>query len=257
MLRRHFMKLAGALAVTPAVNSMAAPSTLTSSSTKEIYEWRVYTLTGEGSALDSFFRDVLIPAYSRKGIVVGAFTLYKKEDTEKRMLLFIYPDISSYHKIKRDIWKDNAFRKEAQAFYDATAPTPAYVRFDSYLSEAFDKIPVHKKADKNRTLFEIRTYYSPNEEANKRKVAMFNEKELAVFDKVGINPVFYGDILAGPGMPALLYLTWYKDEATRTTAWKAFGGHPEWQAMKDLPEYAYTATKVESTLLSPLPYSQL
>jgi len=256
MLRRNFMKLAGTLAIAPAVNCIASPS-INQSTQKEIYEWRIYTLTSNDTLLDTFFQKTLIPAYNRQNVLVGAFTLYKKTDTEKRMYLFIYPDIATYHKVKQEIWKDSAFKKEAQSFYDTTAATPVYTRFDTYLSEAFDRIPVHKKADKNRTLFELRTYYSPNEEANKRKVDMFNKMELDLFDKVGINPVFYGDILAGPGMPALLYLTWYKDEETRNSAWKTFGSHPEWHAMKDLPAYAYTATKVESVFLSPLTYSQL
>jgi hypothetical protein len=58
-------------------------------------------------------------------------------------------------------------------------------------------------------------------------------------------------------MPALLYLTWYKDEETRNEAWKKFVSHPEWKRMSALPEYAHTATNNQSIFLSPTPYSQL
>ena len=166
-------------------------------------------------------------------------------------------EITTYHQVKRTIWDDTVFRKAAQPYFDKTAPNPAYFNFESFLCEAFDKVPSLLMPDKNRTLFELRTYHSPNEEANQRKVAMFNKDEIDVFDKVGINSVCYGEVLAGPIMPAVMYLTWYKDEPTRNAAWDKFRTHPDWQRIKNLPEYAYTATRNTSLLLSPLPYSQI
>ena len=110
--------------------------------------------------------------------------------------------------------------------------------------------------DKSRTLFEYRCYHSPNEDANQRKINMFNVEEIDLFDKVGVNSVCYGEILSGTHMPALIYLTWYKDEATRNSAWDAFGQHPEWREMRGRPEYRNTATRNQVKLLSPMPYSQ-
>ena len=159
--------------------------------------------------------------------------------------------------MKRTIWNDTEFRKAAQPYFDKTAPNPAYFNFESFLCEAFDKVPSLLMPDKSRTMFELRTYHSPNEEANQRKVAMFNKDEIDVFDKVGINSVCYGEVLAGPIMPAVMYLTWYKDEPTRIAAWDKFRTHPDWQRIKNLPEYAYTATRNTSLFLSPLPYSQI
>ncbi len=257
MQRRNFMKLAGAFALTPAVGRADNAVSNTSSRAKEIYEWRIYSLTGNGSSLDTFFSETLIPAYNRKKIIIGAFKPFKTEDPDKRYVLFIYPDIQTYHSVKIKLWEDKAFRKAAQPYYDETAPAPAYTSFEGYLCEAFDKIPVHRHPDKDRTLLELRIYHSPNEEANQRKIRMFNQDEIEVFDKVGIHSVCYGEILAGRHMPALAYLTWYKDEATRAAAWKAFGSHPDWQRISKLPEYAYTATNNQSILLSPLPCSQI
>jgi NIPSNAP. len=257
MKRRNFIQAAGLLAAVPAVKAIAA-GTETHSDVKQIYEYRVYTLTGNNTqALDAYFKDCLIPAYSRKNIKVGAFTNYKKEGDELRCLLFVYPNINSYLKAQKEIWDDAAFRKDAQPFFDASAVTPAFTKFDTYLAEAFDLIPNLLMPDKNRTLLEMRIYQSPNEEANKRKVKMFNVDEIPLFDKVGVNTVCYGDVIAGPGMASLFYLTWYKDEATRAAAWSAFGVHPDWIRMKDLPEYANTATNNTSLLLSPMPYSQI
>ncbi|MDR1097036.1 MAG: NIPSNAP family protein [Tannerella sp.] len=258
MKRRNFMKAAGALSMVPAMGMASSLKGYTvSSGAKEIYEWRIYTLTGDGNVLDSFLKDVLIPACNRKNIKAGAFRLYKDGEKEQRHVLFIYPDIEAFLMMKKTIWEDAVFRRESDAFYRLTASDPVYSNFESYLSEAFDKIPAHRLPDPSRTLFEIRIYHSPNEEANLRKVRMFNKEEIDLFDKVAINSVLYGNILAGPRMPALLYLTWYHDEETRSEAWKKFVSHPEWKRMSSLPEYANTATNNQSIFLSPMPYSQL
>lgn len=256
MKRRSFIKAAGIMAALPAVKTIASVQK-TDAKEKEIYEWRIYTLTGNGSELDEFYRKTLIPAYNSFKIEVGAFSLYKKEEQEKRFYLFVYPNMNTYYKVKQNIWKNEAFLKAAQPFNDASAVKPVYTQFETFLCEAFESIPKLKRPDKNRTLFEFRNYKSPNEEANQRKVKMFNKDEIAVFDKVGINSVCYGDVLAGPRMPSLIYLTWYANIDTRNEAWGKFGKHPDWLRIKDLPEYANTATDNNNILIAPLDYSQI
>ncbi|MDR1918259.1 MAG: NIPSNAP family protein [Tannerellaceae bacterium] len=256
MQRRDFVKTAGLLAAVPALKGVAAPGQ-SAAKEKEIYEWRIYTLPAENAELDAFYQGVLIPAYKRKKVTVGAFKPYLKTEKIQRFYLFVYPDLATYHKVKLDIWKDAQFRKDAQPFYDASASKPVYSEFESFLCEAFDRVPQLIKPDKSRTLFEFRNYKSPNEEANQRKVKMFNIDEIAIFDQVGVNSVCYGEVLAGPRMPSLIYLTWYKDEPTRDEAWKKFGAHPDWLRIRSLPEYAHTATDNKNLLLAPLPYSQL
>lgn len=257
MQRRNFIKMAGLLATLPVIKGIASTSASSPTQKKQIYEWRIYTLNGDGKTLDTFFQEILIPAYNRKKIQVGAFAPYKPEEKGQRLLLLVYPDIATYHSVKKNIWNDPTFRKAAQPFYDTTAPNPVYSNFETYLCEAFDKIPVLQMPDKNRTLFELRTYHSPNEEANQRKVDMFNKDELDIFGEVGVNPVCYGEILAGSRMPALMYLTWYQDEAAHDAAWDKFRVHPDWLRIKGLPEYAHTATNNKSLYLSPMPYSQI
>lgn len=256
MKRRNFIKAAGLMATVPAIESIASVQSSLAKE-KEIYEWRIYTLTGNGAELDAFYKDSLIPAYNSFRIKVGAFTLYKKENEEKRFYMFIYPNISTYKMVKKELWKNETFRKAAQPFYDSSAVNPVYKEFETFLCEAFDKIPQLLTPDRDRTLFEFRNYKSPNEEANQRKVRMFNVDEIAIFDKVGINSVCYGEVLAGPRMPSLIYLTWYKDIDTRNLAWKKFVEHPDWLRIKGLPEYANTATDNKNILLSPLYYSQI
>ena len=223
---------------------------------KQIYEWRVYTLTGDGTVLDDFFKETLIPAYNRCEIPVGAFTLYNQEETEQRYLLFVYPDLNTYDKVRQTVWNDEGFQNAARPFFESTAPDPVYSEYTTYLCEAFDKMPEMRIPDKSRSLFEFRCYHSPNEDANQRKIKMFNDEEIDLFDKVGINSVCYGEIFSGTRMPALIYLIWHKDEATRTGAWDTFRAHPDWELMRNKPEYKNTATNNQVRLLSPMPYSQ-
>ena len=225
---------------------------------KQIYEWRIYTLTGESAVpvLDNYFKNALIPAYNRCDVSVGAFTLYNPEEKEQRYLLFVYPDLPTYNKVRQTVWNDQVYQDAARSFFEVTAPNPVYSDYETYLCEAFDKVPEMRIPDKNRTLFEFRIYHSPNEDAHHRKVTMFNAEEIDLFDKVGINSVCYGKILSGPRMPALIYLTWYKDEPTRNEAWDAFRAHPEWERMRNKPEYRNTTINNFIRLVSPLPFSQ-
>jgi hypothetical protein len=251
------MKTAGLLAVAPIVEAAAAPRPEQSAQEKQIYEWRIYTLPAENPELDAFYRQTLIPAYNRLDVTVGAFAPYRPSEQIQRFYLFVYPDVATWRRVKHAIWQDAAFRKEAQPFYDASASAPVYTLFESFVCEAFDRVPRLLRPDASRTLFEFRNYKSPNEEANQRKIKMFNVDEIAIFDQVGIHSVCYGEVLAGPRMPSLIYLTWYKDEPTRDEAWKKFSAHPDWIRIRALPEYAHTATDNRNLLLSPLPFSQL
>lgn len=140
------MKLTGLLATLPAIKGIAATSEKNAPSGKQLYEWRIYTLEEGADGLDNFFRDILIPAYNRKNIKAGAFVPYKKEEKKRRLLLFIYPDIMTYHQVKQAIWDDAAFRKAAQPYFDKTAPNPAYFNFESFLCEAFDQSAISSDA---------------------------------------------------------------------------------------------------------------
>jgi hypothetical protein len=171
-------------------------------------------------------------------------------------LLLVYPDLATYHHAKTGIWKDEAFRSAAQPVFEATAVAPLYSNFESFLCEAFDVMPQMRQPGKERTLFEFRLYHSPNEEANQRKIKMFNSGEIDIFDAVGINSVCYGAIFAGSRMPALIYLTWYKDEPTRNEAWDKFRTNEKWVEMRARDEYAHATDINKSILLSPLSYSQ-
>jgi len=259
MERRHFIRMSGALAAFTAAEAVAGTKAVGKAASRNIYEWRIYTLKEGGSPLlDAFHSDTLIPALKRQKVKTGYFKPLKAEEAELlRYSLFVYADWDAFHKVKSALWQDAAFTKSAQPYFDATAPKPAYSEIQTFLCEAFSGIPTFKQPAAERTILEFRNYKSPNEEANRRKIKMFESGETAIFDKAGIHSVCYGNVIAGPRMPSLVYLTWHKDEATRNEAWKNFSASPEWQSLRVMPEYANTATDNKVVLLSPLPYSEI
>ncbi len=227
----------------------------------EIYEWRIYTLAegADPALLDDFFRDVLIPAYERCGVAVGAFAPageYPEFPAGARYLFMAYSDIETFHRVSRQVREDADMMAAGAGYFDASAAKPAYTKLETYLCESLAGAPKLHRPAASGGLFELRIYRSPNMEANERKIKMFENGEIAVFEQVGIDAIYYGRTLAGSRMPSLTYLTWYRDAAARNEAWAKFGVHPEWQKMRALPEYANTATDNLSRLLTPLPWSK-
>lgn len=222
---------------------------------KQIYEWRIYTVTDKAS-LDGYFTDVLIPTYNSYGVKVGAFALAKPHDEVVQHYMFVYPDMATYTKVKSTLWKNAKFLTASQDYYNRTANTPDYKTYQSYLAEAFGGFEALRAPIKDRGIFEFRVYQSPNEEANQRKIKMFMNGEVEIFDSVGIHSVLYGEVFAGPVSPAIFYLTCYQNNESRDAAWKGFGAHPDWKSLSKDPQYSKTATRNTSTLLIPLNYSQ-
>ncbi|MDP3434346.1 MAG: NIPSNAP family protein, partial [Bacteroidota bacterium] len=158
---------------------------------------------------------------------------------------------------QKELVTDKEYMATAKSYFELPATKPVFERYETYLMEAFDGIPKLKFPEKNRGLLELRTYESYNEDAARRKVAMFNDEELPLFEKVGLHPVFFGKILAGKLMPALMYMLWFTDMEQREANWKKFGESPEWKSMSGKAIYADTVSKVRKKFLVPTDYSQI
>jgi len=257
MKRRNFIK-GSALVAGAAVSGQVAAGVETRPG-KEIYELRVYHFknNGQKDKVGRFYMQALIPVMNDSGVKVGAFGEYGQTEPATVYYLLVYPSLDDYHQIKKAIWENGDFLQKSKAYFDETAENGTYTRFETYLLEAFDANPRLRMPDRERGLFELRTYESNNEEAGQRKIKMFNSGELAVFDEVGLHTTFFGEILAGPQMPALVYMLWFKDMDERTENWKKFSSHPKWNEMKAKPEYANAVSVVNKKFLVPLEYSQI
>ena len=223
----------------------------------EIQEWRIYNFQMGGSAarFDRLMTDVLLPLYKEMGIVVGCFREINQNAPAAYYYLFVYPSFDSYLKANDILLKNKAFDEAMKQ--DAAANRSMFFRYDSYLCRPFEGWKKVTPAA-GKTVFEWRKYDSANIEAGTRKVEMFNKGEIDIFLNCGINPLCFGQIIAGKDMPGLIYVSHFNDMADRDASWAKFSAHPDWQRMRTDPEWANTTIPNNRIVfLTPLPYSQI
>lgn len=258
MQRRNFLKATAAVAAVTATGSVLNAKNAPAPG-DEFYEFRIYQLTGGGAknTLKSYFTDALMPLFKKFNVRLGAFEELDKEEPPKVYTLFAYPSAQVYYEMQQYLVTDTDYLSAAKSYFELPAAKPVYERYETFLMDAFDAIPILKLPEKNRGLFELRTYESYNEDAARRKIAMFNDEELPLFEKVGLHPVFFGKIMAGKFMPALMYMLWFKDMDEREANWKKFVDSQEWKTMSGKAIYADTVSKVRKKFLVPTDYSQI
>jgi hypothetical protein len=258
MERRNFLKSTAAIAAVTVAGSSLAAKNLPAQE-KEFYEFRVYQLTGGGAknTLKLYLTEALLPLFKKMNVKLGAFEELDKEEPPKIYTLFVYPYFDVYFNLQKELETNAEYLLAAKSYFELPAAKPVFERYETFLMEAIDAIPKLKIPEKNRGLLELRTYESYNEDAGRRKIAMFNNEEIPLFEQVGLHPVFFSKMLAGKYMPGLMYMIWFTDMNERETNWKKFSDSAEWKSMSAKPIYANTVSKVRKKFLTPTDYSQI
>ena len=210
------------------------------------------------AALDS----ALIPALNAQGIKpVGVFTAREDEQNFQQnvFVLFAHKSPTSVATVTAKLLADKTFMKNGGAFFEGNSKDPLYTTFENALLYGFEKCPtIETPVSGPDRIFQIRYYRSWNIDKNVKKVHMFDEGgELPLFRKVGMHPVFFGDMVFGKMMPNLTYMLGFENDDARKAAWKTFVDSPEWQEIKGNPMYADTATEIVNIFLKPSPGSQI
>jgi hypothetical protein len=267
--RRDFLtaSLAASL-VTSSPNLIANPSHMNKDEKlkPEYYELRLYHLRRgpKVKLVDEFFRDVALPALKRLEVgPVGFFNVMIGPDNPTLYVLLPHKSLESFATLNDHLATDNEYQKASASYFNLQAENAAYVRMGSSLMIAFDtiprlEVPENAKGNKPR-IFELRTYESHNERAAKKKIEMFNIKEIELFRRTGLKPVFFGETLIGPKMPNLTYMLTYDDMQTRDKNWSTFISDPEWKKLSTTPGFtdAEIVTNISSVFLRPTSYSQI
>ena len=227
---------------------------------KEYYEIRKYKLpfnSPEG-LLHKYFSEVLLPALNRQGIKnIGVFEAFG-DSTPKEIYLFIPYNSMKHHAHSYEaLKKDKTYLSNSKFYDDIPQNKKVYNRFEVSFLVAFDGLPKLVKPKKGTQLFELRTYEGYSEDAVKRKVQMFNKEELNIFNDTGLHPVFFGEQISGPLMPALTYMLSFKSMQERNINWQKFSKDPSWKRISSLEKYSNTVSDIKRTFLKPLEYSQL
>ncbi len=233
---------------------------------QEWYELRIYALKPESDAkaLHDFLRDAAIPAWNRLGSQpIGVFSPRDAGDKPQLYLLIPHASLSSVMETASFLAADAEYLKAGAPYLDLPATDPAYVRYESSLMRAFAGmprvvLPPYSPATKSR-IFELRTYESHNEVAAQKKIEMFNGGEIEIMQRVGLAPVFYGEMLFGNRLPNLTYLLSAENQEAHGQHWGAFGKDAEWKKISAIPEYADAKiiSKITKTFLVPTDYSQI
>ncbi len=259
MNRREFLTTSGAAGMA-GMSSLAVGA---GAGGREYFEFRQYRLhTGsKKNQVGNFLRQVGIPALNRIGIgPVGVFTATYGPSDPTLYVMLVHKSLESVLTSSERLLADDKFRNTD--FAGASLSDTAYVRMESSLMVAFEgmpqlSVPKQKTEGKSR-IFELRTYESHSIKASKKKIEMFNEGgEIAVFNKTGLAPVFFGETIVGPQMPNLTYMLVFDNLTDRDAKWKVFGGSPEWKKLSGDPQYKGTVSNITDFILKPTGYSQI
>jgi hypothetical protein len=260
MKRRSFLKNSALVAGTASLSLPVLGNRIAADTEKSIFEWRIYHISRVANAknlLEQYFKEALIPFLGKRSIRFAAFNDYSLEEPVRLFVLLAYPNASVYFNVQSDLQTDADYLNAAKSYLSIPASGAVFSRYETFLLEAFDKFPSLSIPSEKKNIFELRLYESANEDAGKRKIEMFNKEEIPVFLKVGLMPVFFGRILAGQYMPALLYMVGFKDMADRDAAWGRFSQNEDWKNMQNKPEYADTVSNIQKIFLTSTSYSQV
>ncbi len=239
----------------------ARAGTRRAESAQDYYELRRYEVETEAqkAGFDAFVKEAAIPALNRAGIKpVGVF--YPWEGLSPIYVLLRHRSLSSFATVTQKLAEDEEFLQAGDAFLNAPAGSPAYKRMQVQFMVAFDGMPhLETPTDAPGRVFQLRTYESPSVKTGLKKIEMFNTAEIDIFRKTGLNPVFFGQTLAGEKMPNLTYMLVFNSMDERQANWKKFGSDPDWRALRAIPEYAdkEILCGITNLYLKPAEYSQI
>jgi hypothetical protein len=233
---------------------------------QDYYELRRYQLRNgpQGRRLEAYLGEVLIPALNLRGVEpVGAFTSLLGDRHPAVYTLTRHPSLEALLAVQSWLAAEPDLQRAGAAFLDAPATDPSFLGYETSLLLSFQAMPlleVPLAARENRArIYELRRYESHSDRALRKKIEMFNGGEIAIFRRVGLTPVFFGETLIGPRMPSLTYLLAFDDLAARDRCWTAFREDPEWKRLWSTPGLTdpEIVSSTQAVLLRPAPCSQI
>jgi NIPSNAP len=256
MKRRNFVAATAAGLATKAMAEETAKS--------QYFALRYYYMQ-TGPQVDrttQYLSGAYLPAARRAGVKAsGFFSPVIGEHSPFILSLSVYASAAAMEAANLHLNADKEFLKGWEDYN--TIGEPAYSRMETVLLRAFDGIPelTAPPTDAKRAprTFELRTYESTNEKASWRKIKMFEDGEAAIFRRLGMSPVFFGQGIFGRNLPSLTYMLAFDDLASRERLWKAFGADAAWQKLRSQPGLsdAEIVSNISNEILRPLAFSDI
>jgi hypothetical protein len=236
-------------------------------SIRQYYRLSVYHFKdgAQEKALDQYFSGALLPALHRMHIAsAGVFkALANDTASDKRFYVLIpFNSVAEIQKLNDELQKDKNYQAAGEEYLNAAYSTPPYTRIETIILYAFPlaprlQLPALTSA-KNDRVYELRSYESATEKVFQSKFDMFNNgDEIGLFKRLGFNGVFYSEVIAGPRMPNLMYMTTFENMGERESHWKAFSNDPQWKKLTGLPIYQNNVQHADIIFLRPTDYSDI
>lgn len=233
---------------------------------REYFEIKIYHLKNaeQSRRVDEYLKNAYIPALHRSGIKkVGVFK--PVVDSVNEMLLYVltpFTSMEQFENLYTVLEKDQQHLTAGKDYINAVYTDPPYTRIESILLKAFEGMPSFNtpkfSTPVGDRVYELRSYEGHTEKIYRNKVDMFNKgNEIALFNRLGFNAVFYGEVLVGARMPNLMYMTSFENRASREEHWKTFRDDAEWKKLSSMPEYKNNVSKNTILLLKPTDYSEM
>lgn len=266
-LNNNFLLLIGLLILAGCNQTDSAAPTEQAAVTesREIYQLKTYVFDTDEQAqrTDQYLREAFMPGMKKLGIQsIGVFKPRPNEaDTvRKTHVLIPFSSLEEFLTHEEALLKDEAYLAAGDAYINASHDQPPYEHIESVLLRAFTEMPqmFAPTFDTQRSdrVYELRSYESATEADYRNKVDMFNAGgEVALFEELGFNAVFYGEVISGNRMPNLMYMTTFSDQASRDEHWQAFREAPKWLELKAMPQYQNNVSKSDIFFLYPTEYS--
>jgi hypothetical protein len=260
-MRRRELLLASAAGMAGASGGAAAPP-----AKRSIFELRYYRMRNGNqiARTNTFLEKHYLPASKKAGAgTMGFFSALIAEQSPFVLALTSYPSLAAMETSLEKMMSDKSFGAGFDEYNSMSELS--YVRMENSLLRAFETIPdivvpPRTPAGRAPRIFELRTYESNNQKAAARKVKMFDhDGEMAIFKRLGMNPVFFGETIVGDKLPNLTYMLAYDDLAARESVWKAFAADPEWLKLRAMPGLSdpEIVSNISNAILRPLPYSPI
>ncbi|WP_236980277.1 NIPSNAP family protein [Membranihabitans maritimus] len=233
---------------------------------RDLFEIKIYHIERpeQETVLDQYLEKAFIPAMHRAGVDhIGVFKPVPSDPTFGKVIYVFSPYKSLSHKMKVDqkVKNDKEYLSEGESYITASPERAPYQRIETILLQAFEGMRGYKLPDlnnpKSKRVYELRSYESATEERFANKVHMFNNGEIDIFERLGFNAVFYGEVIAGSKMPNLMYMTTFEDLDSEKMHWDAFRADDQWNKMKVMEQYQNNVSGSDIMLLTPADYSDI
>jgi hypothetical protein len=229
----------------------------------EIKTWHLHNSQEDQSKrVSTYLESGLFPALTRAGAKpVAAFANLIGPDGPYFITITQYTSLAIMQDVLTKLAADEVHEKASQHL--STDPGLPFVTLDSSVLHSLPIIPEalipNDIGSRPNRIFELRTYQSQSMTALQKKAAMFNTGEIAIFQRLGMRPVFIGETIIGSRQPNITYMLSFDNLDGREKHWQQFSADPAWKTLSAPPELkdAAIVANISNVILRPLPFSPI